>query len=309
MTGRLCASAANYADGQCDVENDVVECLYDGGDCASSYEAPADGGARVLDGGGAVRVLHVTGGSTLELSFVVVRGGFSAAGGGAYVSGATFVATSTYFRDNSATATAAVLGDGGATVSLSDVVVAQNEAYVSGAVAALAGSTLELSFVAVVDNAAAGVYVDDDVDLHVSDSSVSRNAAAAFGGGVAVYGGSRATLNRVVIANNTFADDAANKVDYFGGLVVHGSSALVDDSEITGNDASEGGGGGLRVVGGVVSISWTAIRGNAAEQGGGVAAVAASVVEAWDVDVAGNVATRKRGADAGGGQRPPTASM
>lgn len=112
----------------------------------------------------------------------------------------------------------------------------------------------------------AGIHVQANVTVHVTDVTVELSTASQSGGGMFVSTGSTVSLNSVTIDTNTATGSG-------GGLAIGANSAVtITGSDFTDNAAGEDGGGiyasgnGISITVGLSTIS----GGDAADRGAGV---------------------------------------
>lgn len=201
--------------------------------------------------------------------------------------GGVFLDRSSLYLDNSMIlANNAVEGGG---------VYAQNDSVVETAGDSVIGDSLSYFLGNYADDGA-GVYLDrDSVLLMRDDSQLSYNLASDFGEGVYVGLGSTVDMDGAGtrIYNNTatfgggavvsgtssslyifggaqIVDNyAAGSVASGGGLAIRDGRVFIADSRISYNTAITHG-GGIQQMGGVLTMTYTALDANSAEQGGGL---------------------------------------
>jgi hypothetical protein len=159
--------------------------------------------------------------------------------------------------------------DGGATVTLSNMLVTGGACKCEGAGVEVVASILNVVGSKIVGNHASsfGGGIDGTTDFHtgqgsvlnLTDSTVSGNSGL-FGGGIMSNGGTPLTLTRTTVSNNTASGPG-------GGIFQGGTQLTVNSSTISGNHGTGGGGISLEEVTG--SISHSTITGNNADFGGG----------------------------------------
>ena len=201
--------------------------------------------------------MHLGRPATLNLSGGSIQNNTARLGGGVTTSGKVNI-TGGKIQGNKATAS----DDGGGGLRLaSGSVVTMSGGEISGNSAALTGG---------------GVLVGNGANFSMTAGSIAGNstggaATSGGGGGLRLYAGSKATLSGGTISNN--------KSDYGGGLKsdeayapasLGPSELTVSGATISGNQATAGKGGGIH-AGGKVTIQSGNITGNTAtQQGGGV---------------------------------------
>ena len=114
-----------------------------------------------------------------------------------------------------------------------------------------------------------GIYVFTHSSLTLTDSVVRNNASRAPGAGLA--NGGTMQLRRVAVTGNSLPLEAGGGTQYSGGGLMNfsGATMKIDQSTISGNEATRG--GGLRNAGGRLEIENSTISGNTANaRGGGI---------------------------------------
>lgn len=173
-----------------------------------------------------------------------------------------------------ATNTGRVMYVGGAntTVTLKDLTVTGGNSDDLGGGIHITGGNVTLHSVEVINNtsknAGGGIYMDGG-SLTLTDSNVSDNESAnSSGGGIHIESGS-AALTDSIIGGNEAKGTSGNG----GGICCGGKLTLKGTTSVTGNTATNGGGGILVGQNGEVTIaanSTVTISGNKATNGGGV---------------------------------------
>lgn len=221
-------------------------------------------GLTIVDGGGLDRIFEVapSGGSfAVVIEGLTIRNGSAAGGGG-------------------------ILNNGNLT--LRHCVVTQNTTNNSGGagIKSATGSTLVVEDCVISNNnetsgSGGGIGLGTATTLTLRNSLVENNTAAFTGGGM--YVGGTGTIEGTTIRNNT-ANAPASFTIYGGGGIVSASNLpgllFIRNTTISGNVASNAGGGGLQNQGSGMYLTNVTISGNtAATQGGGI----------WDNFSAGSV--------------------
>lgn len=134
---------------------------------------------------------------------------------------------------------------------LRDVLISSNEAGYSGGgiyAESLLGDAYQhysdLNRVTVDGNSAqsgAGIQCDYECDMYISHSTISRNTALAFGGGVNMYQANRLEMENVTLASNVASGDGGF-VGKGGGISGLRSNLMLKNVTVAGNLALEGGG-------------------------------------------------------------------
>jgi parallel beta-helix repeat protein len=108
-----------------------------------------------------------------------------------------------------------------------------------------------------------GITIDHDGTLDVIDTTVSGNRSSAYGNG----GGIGVNLATLTMTGSTVSDNSAV---IGGGIFAWQSSVSIHNSTLSGNVASDQG-GGIRVYGSVAfKLTYATIAGNAAPHGAGI---------------------------------------
>jgi predicted outer membrane repeat protein len=159
-------------------------------------------------------------------------------------------------------------------VALRDLDITGGNGSTGGGVNVLSGnSRVTLDNTDVFGNQASyggGVYVDvGNVLTITNDSDVHHNTAAVYGGGARVWG--------TFVGADTLSDIYNNSAPDGGGLAVPGGAAILDGSDMSGNQATgpTGRGGGIYVYGGgVVTLTGNVYiyNDNTAYDGAGICA-------------------------------------
>jgi len=238
----------------------------------------------ILDGDGVGSVLSLPGDSFV--SGFTIQNGQADQGGGVRFTDAG-VAT---IEDSTITANGATAGGGGLYVApggevrLSGSVVSGNQAPIGGGIYADEGAGLDLDDSLIEGNTALGFFV-------------GNRATPSSGGGVAVHNG---WVRGGTLANNTAATVLYPWSSTFGvrgrggGLYASGGM-VVTDTEIVGNEGSEG--AGVHAFQGAVTLDGVLIEGNQSGAfGGGAYFYAVSDVDVTDTAFHGNAAQTGAGA-------------
>lgn len=138
-----------------------------------------------------------------------------------------------------------------------------------------------------------GVFNEIHATLTLTDCTIDGNAAMAGSGG-GLYNSNDATLTArgCTMVDNTARNGA--------GLYSYDASLSMTDTTVSGNTATNQGGGVRVTAGGTALLSRCRIENNAAEDGGGLMNHLA-VVTIGDSQITGNTATTGGGAYVGGG--------
>lgn len=206
-----------------------------------NHTGPAPG-----NGGG----LHITGRGTVEVDRGIVRGNTaSAEGGGLWNSAAgTMTVTHTFVGNNIASGAEADQGGGGL--------------FNDGGTLTVRNSTV---FNNVADGAAGsggGIFNDRGV-LQVQSTHITGNTAKRAGGGIEANSG-QTHLTAVSLLNNHTGPNPGNG----GGFHITGAGSVrIHGSNVSGNSASNEGGGLWNSAHGTIIVSLTIIEGNQSSNG------------------------------------------
>ena len=231
------------------------------GNSVAVNPTPGNGGGLHIGGAG---VVTVTGGSVIGNSAVE--------GGGLWNSGAgTLTVNDVTVSGNTASGDAADNGGGGI--------------YNDGGVTILSGGVVSDN-VADGTSGSGGGVLNNGGTLTISDGTIiSGNRANRAGGGIETVSGS-ATLDSVIIRDNTVnTEGATGNPGNGGGLHIGGDGVvMINGGEVTGNSAVEG--GGLWNSGaGTLMVDGTTIADNTAVRGGGVYQQEAATTQTFTVDL------------------------
>jgi parallel beta-helix repeat protein len=238
-------------------------------------------GAAVLtvSGNNASRVFYLYNGSAtidVTISGLTITGGSDTIGAGVVDFDENLTLDSVVITGNTAS------GDGGGlwadgfsmTLTIQDSTISGNTAGSDGGGIYVedTGGPLTIQNTVITGNDAAddggGIYFyDPDTSLTIVDSTISGNTAGDLGGGIYLYdtdGGSH-LINRSTISGNSAAAG--------GGLFLYGpdNPFAIENSTISGNQATAGDGGGIFLYSfyGSFDIRHTTIAGNSATGSGG----------------------------------------
>lgn len=218
-------------------------------------------------------------------------------GGGLYVVSGDVTISDSVFNEN--TANGASRGGGGiyaqsGTLTINNSQITNNSASFAGGVGSegavvMDGSTIDGN---TSSGNGGGVEVwnfsQGVASLVVRDSSVTNNTTAANGGGVRAFNGPLTVLSSTVSGNTAGASG--------GGVHAEGAGAevIVRATRIVGNSAFEG--GGVYVAEGTLFLDQSEVSGNAAsENGGGVRVHNATEATIRSSTISGNTAGRAGG--------------
>jgi len=251
-------------------------------------------------GGGAI---YVAAGADLDLEFDAVITGNSAENGGAIFS----LGAVNLFNDSQITGNSASLNGGGiylknetgdARLLSPNVSINNNTATNGGGVAVSEGASLDL-FRGVISNNTAqnsggGIAVENAV-LSGSGGTIQGNSATTFGGGISLYAESSVNsiirIRSITVSGNSAlsgggvmvnaetgavfslqlqdSEVVSNNANFGAGLFARKSDLNISDSSISGNSASNSG-GGIRLFFSNAEIDRSTIFDNTAPSGGGI---------------------------------------
>ncbi len=172
-------------------------------------------------------------------------------------------------------------------LSLSDTIVTGSGGHgVSGSIYSEEGyiyTNLSIRDSVITGNAGRGIFVEGAVNADVNSSVISHNSGGILLPSISGYG------PEVTIERSSIIDNATTETG--GGISVEKGDLIVQDSLISGNEASSGGGVSKGAYG-YAEVSRTTITGNtASDDGGGVS----GAVELHNVTISDNTATRGGG--------------
>ena len=233
---------------------------------------------HTLTGASGSSVITVNGGKLIlcdcdSFGYGKITGGSTSNGGGVCVNGGTFTMKSGVISSNTASKNGGgVYVSSSGTFNMSGGTISSNNAngggdgnggggvYVNGGTFTMSGGTISGN---TATYAGGGVCMYSSGTFNMTGGTISGNQAK-HGGGVQVYGDGTFTLSsNGEIKTNTATINA-------GGVSVSGTFNMKGGT-ISGNKATSGEGGGIRVNGGAkVAVSSGTITGNEAKDGGGV---------------------------------------
>ncbi|HEX6385972.1 MAG TPA: CSLREA domain-containing protein [Anaerolineae bacterium] len=200
-------------------------------------------GQTIIDGNGADRVFNVWNNVTVHISGVTIQNGSASLGGGIAIGddGQLFLNYSRVTGNTATSDSGGGIGGGGFTIINSRI---------DGNHAASSGGGIFVNFEPVV----------------ISNSEISGNSAGASGGGIASTG-------TLAVVNSTLSGNSADRDG--GGLfaVENPNNALYNvtisdnTADADGDDVGEG--GGVRTLGGLITVANTLIGGNVDNSSGG----------------------------------------
>lgn len=212
-------------------------------DLSSNSTAAAPG-----NGGG----LHVTSDGNVTIFGGTVNNNFAASeGGGLWNGTGTMNVTGTTIDGNTADGDAADNGGGGLFQLPGGTLIVKNAIITNNDATGASGS--------------GGGILNTSV-LEVSNTMISGNSASRAGGGIEGTDGSTATLDRVRLTNNSTAAAPGNG----GGVHITAAGDMdITNSVVSGNTASNEG-GGLWNGAGTMNVLRTTVDNNDAPEGGGI---------------------------------------
>ena len=251
-----------------------------------------DGGNRVtLSGNNNARVFYVGSGSSLTLTNIGVRFGFTGIGGGClYVQGALALSNVTvtncfggvaapggalYVSStgrakvtdsrilSSTAATGGGIGSQGSLEILNSTLVSNTATSTDGGGVWALGNTLVRGSTFYSNSASSGYggAIYNQGTLSVTNSLLGSNRAFEGGGGVQTYQGSTALLNVTL---------SGNRALYYGGGIMQSSGVLTLTNVILSRNIGSNSGGGLYIDGGTATLSHVTVFSNTSDSGGGI---------------------------------------
>lgn len=182
------------------------------------------------------------------------------------------------------------IGNGGAIFSQESLTLQRIVGFSSQAGAS--GGFLHAS----LSDGATLVIDDSEIGVARGDVNINPNFSELNGGGVsvAVYGGTVNIIDSTITGNTANGDG--------GGLYIYSDGAdnsiSITNSNITNNDAADGGGAMIESIAGNVTIQGGIVSGNVAGRGGGVFG---STDDTGSVTISGALITGNEATDSGGG--------
>ena len=170
----------------------------------------------------------------------------------------------------------------------------------NGTVVSISQAAVLLTGVTIQNGSARGIAVHDGT-LAVSNCIVTNNKATGSGGGIDFEVSNHPPKGalQLHIDNTTISDNITNA--FGGGLAINGGSSNIITSTISGNSSIGGNGGGVEIFSGEIAIANSTISGNQATggepMGGGINCIGTLVLN--NVTIANNSAST--GIGKGGG--------
>lgn len=285
-----------------------------------TINGPGPGLLTVKRTSGSFRIFHITPAHTVTISGLTIRDG-RGQGGGILNDHSTVTINNCVIRENFAVFDSDVSSGGiynngfgaSATMTIIDSFVNDNRALRAGGgifneggnglvTLSLIGSTVDHngasnSSVPIGEGDGGGIYNSGQVNVMLSNSSVTNNFAGAIGGvgqpggsGGGIYGGTLTITNSTISGNSGF---------FPGGGGIYGAQVTMTNSIVSGNTVhgfkgSAGPGGGMWISGGTITNS--VISGNSAGSGGGLVGSATTVINST---ISNNVAIQNGGGISG----------
>ncbi|MFT7288359.1 MAG: CSLREA domain-containing protein [Halieaceae bacterium] len=218
--------------------------------------------------------------------FSLRPGGF----GGAINTEGNLTLSDSELRGNTAKESGGALGVKFAVVTLSNTVLAENTADFGGAIVNFSqGATLSITGGSLLDNSAGelggAIHATFASQQTLSNVTVSGNVARTNGG--ALYNSQSAVSS---ITGGSISNNRVELSNSFGGGIHNDGTLTIEQSQISGNRAGEGGGGIINNLGATLIIRETDLLNNVAANGAGIAAYSGSVT-IEDALLQGNTAT------------------
>ena len=247
-----------------------------------------DANGDVLGHSNSHRIFKVTGGKTLTLKNLTLKGGraeksdssspLNASGGGILLESGTVSLSHVTVSECKAMTTAGNKGQGGGIyvksgmLTLGNSTLSANEASKSGgAIYAGEGATVNLDIHTTIENCKAtdgGAIYNDGGSLTIKGASVIQvNKATNNGGAFLIKGGSLRMENNCIIKQN--------KAKNGGGIYITDSAAAeilycqASRNEAQGGDIYDGG-GGIYVASGTLTMTGSTVSSNTAKNGGAI---------------------------------------
>lgn len=229
-----------------------------------------------IDGGGIDRVFHIhSGATTAHILGVAIQNGrlLSDVGGAGILSVSSHLTLiDSIVRDNAASDIAAGGGIFNAVgiMEITNTSITGNTAKEGAGIANGLGGRLTISKSTISGNTAHGTTVPnmgggiqnfDNSTLTLIDSTVSGNTATYWGGGIANLDSTMEISNSTISGNTAGVDG--------GGIANFGDTAEISDSLLSGNTAGEDGGGIFNSETGTMTLAGVVVTGNQAQEGGG----------------------------------------
>jgi uncharacterized repeat protein (TIGR01451 family) len=248
----------------------------------------AQSGVSAIDGERSRRCMAVGAGVTAHIERFVLQNAFAGGGGGVYNEGVLTLIDIT-IRDNSSCFGAGLYN--WETLTAINITISGNvceDDFIPYAVVNNSSGVMTLEDAVVSDNALLGVW--NYGMLTMTNSTVRGNWNEREPGSVSNWGGI------LFIDHCTISDNTAGGV---GGIVVGSdSTAIVQNSTVSGNTARSGCGGGVSVGSGALTMVNTTISGNTATSGGGICSEGGTLT-LNNSTVSGNTATGNEGSGGG----------
>ena len=226
---------------------------------------------KTISGHNTTRIFQIDSGATVQIDFLTISNGHSAAHGGAIFNSGTLVMASDTVSGNSAALTGGGIANAG-TLTMTNSTISGNSAGTFGG-GIINGGTLT-----------------------VSNCTISNNSATT-GGGVDNAATYSATINATTLSGNAVSSGA-------GGGFANAGTAFVADSTIANNTAQGAAGGqgaGISNSAGTLLATNCTVSGNTADVSGGGARILGGDVTLYNTIVAGNLNSTNASDDIAGG--------
>jgi hypothetical protein len=242
------------------------------------------GSTSFYNGGGAVA--NLASGRATSTGTHFSHNTSSASGGAIYDSG-VFILNAGVVVHNTARFGGGVFKLENSSLMIADSVLSENQALAGGGLNFAGSGSVIITNSTIAGNVATdsgGGILSSVGGLYLADSVIRENEAAA-GGGLAL-GDTTIHLNRSLVTGNTASQDG-------GGIrALVGTYLLLTDSTVSNNTAVSNAGGGVNLFAGTTLYAHNStVSGNSAATGGGVHTGSSSETYLWNVTVAENGAT------------------
>jgi len=239
-----------------------------------------------LDGAGTGSVLTVQSGANLTLDGLTVTHGEASQGAGLYLSYANATVHDAIITENDADDDGGGVYVSGAVLDISNTTITENIATNNGGgLYVYGGSEVTMDDVIVLSNGAGGdgggMYAYAISTVSLEDSTITNNTAGEDGAGMVAGYSTLVSFDGVSLSENDAGDDG-------GGIYLFGFAELASlDSGITGNSALNRG-GGMLIYDAEADLNDTNLSTNDAAEGGGAYLDSAAVLDASDCFVGEN---------------------
>ncbi len=233
--------------------------------------------ATIISGNNNSRIFNISSNINIELSGVLLTGGFISNSGGAIINAGTLdIMSSTILGNTASSGGGGVLNVGTATTTFTNTTISGNSAEDDGGgVFNTGAATATFNNTTIVGNTCKGTFSDGGGVFNTgaatatfNNTTITGNTASSRGGGI--FNAGTATFNNTTLAGNTTL--APNfPVNGFGGGVYNAGIAIFNGTTISGNTSIGADGGGV-FNGNTATFNITTISGNTSigADGGGV---------------------------------------